>query len=244
MHSPGALVVFLLGSTDKPVRGSSTKTRGIARGSPQNDSPGVVSRRQLGAETLCEPGFGYNFYTERTPQLSRGTTCSCVWTHCCCPAPRGMYSLGERIMYCPGGTYQDMFGQCGCKPCPNSVLYKPGKVDVMGKRLPNEYGWSFTTRESCAIAICGEEELANDVCLNSTTIIDELQKSVQSESFCSTKLAWGNDEPHDSSCRFCMSGGLVDNAGASFGLKTRGAYKSSLFIFLLLSLFLLRGLST
>lgn len=45
--------------------------------------------------------------------------CDCLpGFKCCCRTPQGYYSLGDRALKCPGGTYQDEFAAGFCKPCP------------------------------------------------------------------------------------------------------------------------------
>ena len=82
----------------------------------------------------CDVGRAWDFLKAGTPV---GDECICITFKCCCRVPVGYYSLGDRALRCPGGTYQDQVGEGKCKKCagPEGVKYRVvGKYIVEGRK--------------------------------------------------------------------------------------------------------------
>ena len=68
----------------------------------------------------CEAGRAWDYQT----CSGACSECICEVFKCCCRVPTGFYSVGDRTLRCPGGTYQDRIGQSRCRECPGPAEAK------------------------------------------------------------------------------------------------------------------------
>ncbi|CAD7959189.1 unnamed protein product [Amoebophrya sp. A120] len=107
--------------------------------------------------------------------------CDCLpGFKCCCRVPPGYYSLGDRALRCPGGTYQDEFAQSYCKACPSTagIVYNPAAT-----RVPATSTIIPSTESVCALAACTSANVATD-CQTSAQVVTAMSAPVVQTDWC------------------------------------------------------------
>mmetsp|Transcript_10510 Transcript_10510/g.25675 ORF Transcript_10510/g.25675 Transcript_10510/m.25675 type:complete len:228 (+) Transcript_10510:101-784(+) len=115
--------------------------------------------------------------------------CDCLpGFKCCCRTPQGYYSLGDRALKCPGGTYQDEFAAGFCKPCPGGS----GETYIVAStRVPSTSTIVPSTAAKCKLSQCtaAQAGATNNLCQAPDDIVASFSAPTVLVEWCQTHLA-------------------------------------------------------
>ncbi|CAD7969016.1 unnamed protein product [Amoebophrya sp. A25] len=185
----------------------------------------------------CRAGF------TRDARSCDGTcpACECLpGFKCCCAAPPGYYSLGDRALVCPGGTFQDAYGQSDCKPCPPTRKTSTGAIEVISykplkTRSPPRGEIVPKTVHECFHAECGVRDATAlpKTCASPSEIHSAMTQSVVDSVWCGQYLGLTGASTLVAQCHFAVGKGVsFTSLGSRIGRNNLASSLLVMFLFL------------